>query len=185
VTSVHDISWRGPAGGFDLRVGAIITRGDAVLLCTVPTAGCWFVPGGRVRLGEPSEAAMRRELAEELGHELPAGRLVAVMENIYLKEDLRHEIGLYYHQEWPAQLAADDIYGGTEPDDEFRWVLVTQLAAAGFQPAALIGLIADVPAALRYLVSDRRAGPVTIDGGPASGPRQAASPPGPRPEAGP
>jgi ADP-ribose pyrophosphatase YjhB (NUDIX family) len=45
--------------------------------------GYWFLPGGRVRFGESSDAALARELAEELGHVLPAGQLALVVENIF------------------------------------------------------------------------------------------------------
>jgi ADP-ribose pyrophosphatase YjhB (NUDIX family) len=159
-----DVSWRNPDAEFNLRTAAIITRGDSVLLCTVPGAGCWFLPGGRVRFGEATDRALARELAEELGHQLPPGRLVLVMENIYTDRWLRHEIGMYYHQEWPDSLAADDIHGGSEPADEFRWVKISELETAGFQPAGIIGLLAHLPQLLRHVVNDRLAGTLLIDG---------------------
>jgi ADP-ribose pyrophosphatase YjhB (NUDIX family) len=71
VSTVSDISFSGPAGTFNLRVAAVIFRGDQVLLCAVDGLDYWFLPGGRVRFGEPSDVALVRELAEELGHELP------------------------------------------------------------------------------------------------------------------
>jgi hypothetical protein len=46
VTTAADISWSGPSGTFNLRVAAVITRGDQILLCTVEGLGCWFLPGG-------------------------------------------------------------------------------------------------------------------------------------------
>jgi 8-oxo-dGTP pyrophosphatase MutT (NUDIX family) len=67
VAGASDISWSGPDGTFNLRVAAIIRRGEEVLLCTVDGLDYWFLPGGRVRLGEASDAALARELAEELG----------------------------------------------------------------------------------------------------------------------
>lgn len=53
------------------------------MLRTVDGLGYWFLPGGRVRFGESSDAALARELAEELGHVLPAGKLALVVENIF------------------------------------------------------------------------------------------------------
>jgi 8-oxo-dGTP pyrophosphatase MutT (NUDIX family) len=163
-----DVSWQAADGRFDLRVAAIITRGDSVLVCTVPTAGCWFLPGGRARLGEASDVALVRELAEELGHELPAGQLVLVVENIYGKDgELRHEIGLYYYQEWPSALPPGDIHGGTEPEDEFRWVALSDLEATGFQPAGIISLLPERTGAVRHVSLDQRTGTVLVDGRPS------------------
>ena len=48
-------------------VGAIVFRGDAVLLIQrgkPPALGKWSLPGGRVRLGEMLEDAVTREIRE-------------------------------------------------------------------------------------------------------------------------
>jgi ADP-ribose pyrophosphatase YjhB (NUDIX family) len=67
VATAGDISWHSPCGTFHLRVAAILTRGEDGLLCTVEGLGYWFLPGGRVRFGEPASAALAGELAEESG----------------------------------------------------------------------------------------------------------------------
>jgi ADP-ribose pyrophosphatase YjhB (NUDIX family) len=53
--------------------GAIVVRGDAVLLVRPTYKPHWDVPGGYVEPGESPLAACRREVLEELG--LDAGRL--------------------------------------------------------------------------------------------------------------
>jgi ADP-ribose pyrophosphatase YjhB (NUDIX family) len=83
VAAASDISWSGPSGTFNLRVAAVIRRGDDILLCTVDGLGYWFLPGGRARFGQPGDAALARELAEELGHQLRVGDLAFVVENIF------------------------------------------------------------------------------------------------------
>jgi len=53
-----------------LAVGAVVMRGEEVLLVKrgrEPSAGIWSIPGGVVRLGEPLEEAVRREVMEETG----------------------------------------------------------------------------------------------------------------------
>ena len=55
-----------------------------------------------MRFGEPGAAALARELAEELGHQLRVGDLAFVAENIFAGDGVQHEIGLYYHVDWPA-----------------------------------------------------------------------------------
>jgi ADP-ribose pyrophosphatase YjhB (NUDIX family) len=152
VSTASDISWSGPAGTFNLRVAAVITRGDQVLLCTVDGLGYWFLPGGRVRFGEPSEAALARELAEELGHDLPPGPLALVAENIFRKQSLEQEIGLYYRITWPGPLDPGDLYGGTESGHTFRWVPVRELSSVDFRPVGLIPVLPDLTGTLRHVV---------------------------------
>ena len=147
-----DISWTGPGGTFNLRVAAIIARDEEILLCTVDGLGYWFLPGGRVRLGESGGAALARELAEELGHELPAGKLALVVENIYYGSTLQHEIGLYYLLTWPSRLAPDDLQGGTEPGHRFCWMPVGELEAVHFEPAGLVSALHDLGNAVQHVV---------------------------------
>jgi ADP-ribose pyrophosphatase YjhB (NUDIX family) len=156
VTVGSDISWRGPGETFNLRVAAVITRSGKILLCTVDGIGYWFLPGGRVRLGESSQAAVARELAEELGHEFPGGRLALVVENIYRDGGLQHEVGLYYHLAWPDGLADDDTGGGVEPGHSFCWVSPGELDARLFEPADLAPALHHLGDDVRHLVLDRR-----------------------------
>jgi len=148
VSTASDISFSGPAGTFNLRVAAVIVRGDQILLCTVDGLGYWFLPGGRVRFGEPSDVALVREL----GHELPPGPLALIVENVFRKGSLQHEIGLYYRLTWPAALAPDDLYGGIESGHRFRWVPVRELGSVDFRPAGLIPVLPELTGALRHVV---------------------------------
>lgn len=53
--------------------------------------------GGGVEPGEISEAAMKREILEEVGQELTAVRLLDVLENVFVLEgEPRHEIVFVY-----------------------------------------------------------------------------------------
>jgi len=152
----NDISWSAPGGTFNLRVAAVISHDQKVLLCTVDGLGYWFLPGGRVRLGEPSERALSRELAEELGHRFPAGRLAFVVENIYWDSSLQHEVGLYYRLPWPPGLADSDLDGGTEPGHRFRWVAISELNSVRFEPAGLIPELQRPDDDVRHVVLDRQ-----------------------------
>jgi ADP-ribose pyrophosphatase YjhB (NUDIX family) len=132
----HDISWSAPGETFNLRVAAVIVHDQQVLLCTVDGLGYWFLPGGRVRFGEPAQLALSRELAEELGYQFPAGRLALVVENIYRDSTLQHEVGFYYRLAWPPGLAESDLDGGTEPGHRFRWAAISELNSVRLSPLA-------------------------------------------------
>ncbi len=49
---------------------------DRVLLCQLTYKQDWDLPGGVVEVGESPQLAVSREVAEELGLEIPAGRLL-------------------------------------------------------------------------------------------------------------
>ena len=117
MTAPSDISWSTPSGTFNLRVAAVISRDEHILLCTVNGLGYWILPGGTLAL---------------------------VAENIYRGAALHHGIGLYYRLTWPADLAPDDLHRGTEPGHHFRWVPARELGPAGLQPAGLIPVLPDL-----------------------------------------
>jgi len=52
-----------------IRVGALLTHGDAVLLLSQEKGGraYWMLPGGGVEVGESLHVALARELEEECG----------------------------------------------------------------------------------------------------------------------
>jgi 8-oxo-dGTP pyrophosphatase MutT (NUDIX family) len=51
-------------------------RDDRVLLCHLTYKQDWDLPGGVVEVGESPQLAVAREVTEELGLEIPAGRLL-------------------------------------------------------------------------------------------------------------
>ena len=66
-----------------IRVAAgILARGDRLLICRRRKGGAfplkWEFPGGKIQPGESAEAALARELAEELGISLAEDRLELV-----------------------------------------------------------------------------------------------------------
>ncbi len=67
----------------NLRVGAIITRGDRVLMVKNGRDDWYYSVGGRIQMGETSEQAVVREVREELGVSLEVDRLGFVHENYF------------------------------------------------------------------------------------------------------
>ncbi len=86
----------------DVAAG-ILLGGDGRVLITQRTgdhafAGLWEFPGGKMMQGEESEAALRRELREELGIEVVDQVLFMSVEHDY--PDRSVTIDFYVIEEW-------------------------------------------------------------------------------------
>jgi 8-oxo-dGTP diphosphatase len=68
-------------------VGAVITK-DGLVMCAQRgpegnLPGMWEFPGGKVEPGETKEAALQREIAEELGCTIGVGDEIATTTHVY------------------------------------------------------------------------------------------------------
>jgi 8-oxo-dGTP diphosphatase len=78
-------------------VAAVVRRGDAILVTRRPDRpgrpGQWEFPGGKVEAGEREEAALVREIREELGCEIAVGPLLLRHQHRY--PDLEVELAFF------------------------------------------------------------------------------------------
>ncbi|KQT54191.1 hypothetical protein ASG43_00735 [Aureimonas sp. Leaf454] len=104
---VHNSDPRPPVVG----VSACIFRARKVLLvkrARGPYEGLWSLPGGRVSFGERLEAAVRREVEEETGINLPRYAFYCLHEAI--------EAAAGIHAVIAVHRAAQELPVGIEPD---------------------------------------------------------------------
>lgn len=156
---------------FHLRAAAIIRDGDRVLLHRVGDDPFWALPGGRVEIGETAEAAVRREMQEELGSEVRVERLESVVENLFSYRG-RQQHGLELHfavalPEGSALLGMPSFErwensGGLNGEPatavslSFRWFHRDELAGLDLRPAFLADQLSEPSgdAAIRHIVHD-------------------------------
>ena len=103
-------------------VGALIFNpaGQVLLVRTHKWSDLWGIPGGKIKWGEPSEEALRRELKEETNLDVEGIELVMVQDCIHSKEFYRdaHFILLNYI----CRCAGEAEVKINDEAREFRWV---------------------------------------------------------------
>jgi len=120
-----------PHDAWRLVVAAVVADGAGrVLVSRRPPgshmAGLWEFPGGGVEPGETAEAALARELVEELGVEIAVGEPLTFA---WHHEPGRSLLLLFYR----ATLRAGEPRG--MQGQEVAWVDVAELAALAMPPA--------------------------------------------------
>ncbi len=153
-----DISFKTGQGAFNYRVAAIIVHQGRILIMQDEGIPHDYLPGGRVHLREPAEAALIRELHEELDMIPPPRRLAFIAESFFTLLGTRHhEVCLYYLMDAPAELLARGnrftIAEGQEVH-HFRWVDFSELAHLSFYPIFLKERIFSLPDTPEFISLD-------------------------------
>jgi ADP-ribose pyrophosphatase YjhB (NUDIX family)/phosphoglycolate phosphatase-like HAD superfamily hydrolase len=123
-----DFQWKPVSKHFEEAHTPIVTVGglifnnvdQALLVRTHKWSNLWGIPGGKIKWGEPSEEALRREIKEETNLEVIDIELVLVQDCIHSKEFYRdaHFVLLNYscRSTGPTSVKLND------EAREFRWV---------------------------------------------------------------
>ncbi|GAA4230038.1 ADP-ribose pyrophosphatase YjhB (NUDIX family) [Streptosporangium album] len=119
-------------------VGAIISDGSGRLLLIrrgrPPGKGLWTVPGGRVEPGESDADAVAREVLEETGLTVTAGRLAGAVER-------PGPAGvLYVIRDYLAGVSGGTLAAGDDAADA-RWFTVDELVRLPLSPGLLDALV--------------------------------------------
>ena len=122
---------------------ALIDADGRVLLAQRPAgkamAGLWEFPGGKVHEGETPEAALIRELKEELGIDTRESCLAAIGFASHSYEDFHLLMPLYACRVWKGKMAPRE-------GQELAWVRPARLADYPLPPAdePLIAILRDL-----------------------------------------
>ncbi len=121
---------------------ALIDADGRVLLARRPEgksmAGLWEFPGGKVKAGETPEAALAREIKEELGIELCEGCLAPFSFASHRYADFHLLMPLYLCRKW------DGIPAPRE-GQELKWLRPNRMAGMAMPPAdaPLVAMLRD------------------------------------------
>ena len=94
-----DITFPTKDGTFNFRVAAVMLHQGKVLLMHSSDAPYWYLPGGRVHIGETAEDALLREMTEELDLTGFTYRPIWLVQDFFhevVNDQDYHEMGLYF-----------------------------------------------------------------------------------------
>lgn len=118
---------------FAINVRSVIQNSERILLCRMKGEDFYFLPGGHVEFGESVNAALIREIKEELGANVIENDFLGAVENIYQdKQQTHHEVNLVFE----VELDKENIRV-LEDHIEFHWVKVEDIAIQKILPIAL------------------------------------------------
>jgi ADP-ribose pyrophosphatase YjhB (NUDIX family) len=156
------------------RVAGIALHQRYVLLHRAEFDPFWALPGGGIEYGETAEAALMREMREEIATEVTVGRLLFVVENFFTYRDIRyHEIGLYFQMDFAPDSPLLDLTVTTHGTEAFfvleprpfkllfEWTPLVQLSSKVIKPNFLAKELPAIETftGIRHIVNDETTSP--------------------------
>lgn len=140
--SINDINVKINDINFVCRSCAVIRNGDKVLFQKRKNDKYYALPGGKIEVLETVEAALKRELKEELGVEVEVKDVVSVVENFF---EFNNEKVHQYIFSYEVKLLDDkynnlDEFEGIETLKEviFKWFNINELDEEEIKPDYLV-----------------------------------------------
>lgn len=121
-----------------INVRAIIQHENNVLVCELAGKHHYFFPGGGVEFKEGAEAALRRELQEELGVKTLSAKFIGAVENLFDNDGSPyHELNLVFAATIDDHSAESKEVGHLA----FTWIPIAKLESENVLPKQLVAAV--------------------------------------------
>ena len=153
-----DLTFKTDKGIFNYRVCAIIIHDDKILATKDQNSPYYYLPGGRVKLHEPAEKAIVREVREELNVEPRIIRPLWLNQGFFTEDVTKarfHELCLYYLVDISKTnlLSRGERFTMMESGREhyYEWILLSRLQGEYLYPLFIKEKIFNLPEQLTVL----------------------------------
>lgn len=156
-----DITLQDKGKKFQYKVVALIIRQDKLLIMCEAEHQIWFLPGGKVQIGETAQKALLREMQEELKIDIQILRPLWLHQNYFLDYESGipcHEICLYFLVKTRMDFATSRF--STEENGclhLFEWVDFSELENRNIYPRFLRQAIYHFPDHLQLITENLKA----------------------------
>ena len=153
-----DLTFKTQEGIFNYRVCAIILHENSILATKNEGTPYYYLPGGRVKLHETADAAIEREVFEELGVHGKIVRPLWLNQGFFTEDVTKerfHELCLYYlidlsETDLPARGKSFVRYEG-DKRHYYEWIPLSRLRDEYLYPLFIKDKIHDLPENLTLL----------------------------------
>ena len=153
-------------GFINLRVGAIIMKGNKFLMAGNEKSNYLYSVGGRIKFGETAEEAVIREVYEETGVQMEVDRLGFIHENYFYgdcekkKDKLIYEVSFFFFMKVPEDFTpVCDSF--TEDDHKDSLVWVTADSDITYYPEFFRTELSCPKPYVQHIVTDERGSKIT------------------------
>ena len=150
--NIKDISFKIDNNKFNYRVCAVIINDNKILALKDEVSPYYYLPGGRVQIGESAEKALLREIKEELEIDADIVRPLWLNQAFFNEDVIKinyHEICLYFlvdvKQTKLLTLGDKFMLHENEHTHVFEWLDFTRLKNEYFYPLFLKEEIYSLP----------------------------------------
>ena len=129
-----------------IRVAGLVKTQQGYLFEKSTDGSYIYTLGGKVKINETSEEAIKREIMEEIGMEVKDLTLCSVMENIYQKKEKKvHEICFIY--------SITNIFEDTLPEG-FVEVLIDDIGKFDIRPSSIVEILQTEGNSFKHIIQN-------------------------------
>ena len=156
----YDVSFSTKDGRFSYRVRAVIVHEGKLLTMKDEHCDCHYLPGGKVRVGEPAETAVLRKVREALDINAEIVRPLWVNQTFatgYTGGERFHELCIYFLIDVSGTdlLTRGEAFSSTEPwwNTQFEWIPFEKLEESDLSPYFIRERILKIPQNLELITT--------------------------------